>query len=558
MEFELPNELPDEVQALEDLRAQAVDAFNSVYDADKTPTESEFADLQALNDAIAKLDEAVAEIRAAAEADEAAVKRAEEAAAFADNANASPGAGGNGDQGAGNGAQSDQEGGNAFTPTDKDSGAANGDTGGDKNRRTDFAKAANGKTPEIPEDKGNEFGWRLTTSAVNFDPNVVDSLRVASEFGNLAKGRAARVIGAGGRSETTVAYFDRNVDDSFAVNDTEEALAVLDRVTNESNLPGGSLVAAGGWATPSERVYDFLPTQAATGLLSLPEIAVRRGGISFPVEPDFGAMYEAIGFHQTEAQAQAGDEKPCYEIPEADWEEVRLDVQGVCLTAGILQDKAWPEQTKKYVDEALRLHLHKISAWRIGQIADGSTNVGTLTGPMFGTAGAVLSALELQVADTRARHRLAPGQSLEGIAPAWLLSVIRADLAFRDRVLPDQVTDANIRAHFANIGVNLQFVADWQNDVLGQATPATAWPETVQVILYPAGTWWSATEPVINLGIIHDSTLLKQNRQIQMFTEDGVAVGKRGPESRLVTIPVAVNGMTGARHVAAVEAAAGE
>ena len=62
-----------------------------------------------------------------------------------------------------------------------------------------------------------------------------------------------------------------------------------------------------------------------------------------------------------------------------------------------------------------------------------------------------------------------------------------------------------------------------------------------------AGTWWSAVEPVINLGITYDATMLKTNRRILMFTEDGVAIGKRGPESRLVTIPVKVDGMVGLR-----------
>ena len=33
-----------------------------------------------------------------------------------------------------------------------------------------------------------------------------------------------------------------------------------------------------------------------------------------------------------------------------------------------------------------------------------------------------------------------------------------------------------------------------------------------------------------------------------MFTEDGVAVGKRGAESRIVTIPTSVDGTVGARY----------
>ncbi|AJE32524.1 hypothetical protein B842_03355 [Corynebacterium humireducens NBRC 106098 = DSM 45392] len=546
MPFEFPDTLPTDADALADLRAKAVEAFNDVYDTDKAPTEEELAHMQRLVEGINTIDTALSDQAAA---DERATSAADMAAALAEKATPDS------DDTSGDDTQNDS----VDTPTlDTPEEATPGEPSDEEEAqesvaasgsRTRFSAAAGSTKTDLPK---QEHGFRLTTSAKNYETGVVDTLRVAEEFGNLAQGRAARVIGAGGRSVTTVAYLDRNAPAEFTVSDESDALAVLEKITDESRLDGGSLVAAGGWCAPSETIYDFLPVEAPTGLLSLPELTIRRGGIRFPKEPDFDKLYDDIGFHQTEAQAQANTEKNCIEIPCGEFEEIRLDVEGVCITSGILQDKAWPEQTKKFVDEALRLHQHKVSARRIKTVVDGSTVVGTLTGPMFGTAGAVLSALELQVADMRTRHRIPRTRSVEGIAPEWLLSVLRADLAYRDEVLPAQVTDEQIKAHFRNLGANLQFVVDWQNDVIGAKTPAVAWPTEVQVVLYPAGTWWSATEPVINLGIIHDSTLIKQNRQVQMFTEDGVAVGKRGPESRLVTIPVAVNGEVGARYTAAV------
>lgn len=558
MTFKFPATLPTDPAALAELRAEALAEFDDVYGDGDTPTQETLETLTYLAEGIDKIDATVAEQTAAGD-------RKEEAAALAARVAEQRQA----EQAARDAAAGDADGGDADADADGgeqapgDDHGTEGDAGADTgatpaqqpaavaaSARTRFSDAAGGSTPDLPT---QEQGFRLTTSAKNYESGVVDSLRVAQEFGNLAQGQAARVIGAGGRTMTTLAYLDRNAPAEFRINDEGEALRVLDHVTDESRLPGNSLVAAGGWCAPSETVYDFLPVAAPTGLLSLPEVTITRGGVRFPNEPDFGALYDAIGFHQTEAQAQAGTEKTCYEIPCGDFTEVRMEVEGICLTSGILQDKAWPELTRKFVDEALRLHQHKVSARRIGEVVAGSTAVGTLTGPMFGTAGAVLSALELQVADMRARHRIPRTQSVEGIAPEWLLAVLRADLAYRDEVLPQQVTDEQIIGHFRNLGANLQFVADWQNDVLGTGTPATAWPTEVQVILYPAGTWWAATEPVINLGIIHDSTMLKQNKQVQMFTEDGVAVGKRGPESRLVTIPVAVNGTVGARYAAAAE-----
>lgn len=544
MAFTFPETMPTDAEALTTLREEAIAAFNEIYgDGDDVSAEA-FEQLEYISAGVKEIDTLLEEIGASE-------TRAEEAAAMAaDFANKDDEGepeeeeeGDNNDDEAVEDDAADTETKDGETDTDND---GSGKEFSKRKKRTDFSAAARrNKADDIPKPTN---GFRLTTSAQNFESGIVNSRRVAEEFGNLAKGRAARVVGANGRSETTVAYIDRDMPDNFTVGDESEAVEVLDRVTDESRLQGGSLTAAGGWVSPSETMYDFLPTIAAGDLLSLPELSVRRGGVKFPKEPDFSAIYDAIGFHQTEEQAIAGQEKPVFEVGDAEFEEVRLDVQGIFITAGILQDKAWPELTAKYVNEALRAHQHKISAHRIGSVVEGSDNVGTLTGPQFGAVGAVLNAVELQVHDMRVKHRLPSNQTLEGIAPVWLLAVLRADLSYRQGVLPQQVSDAQLKAHFAERGANLQFVVDWQTEVIGGEDIATRWPETVDLVLYPSGTWWSAVEPVVNLGIIHDSTMLKQNKQIQMFTEDGVAVGKRGSESRLLTIPVDPNGTVGPRY----------
>ncbi|MFC3848876.1 major capsid protein [Corynebacterium hansenii] len=541
MGFKLPENLPTDADGLAQLRAQAVDVFNEIYgDGTGAPTQDEFAEMKAITEAIASIDGAAAELSAA---DERATAAAEMAATVAP----APAA-----------EETDEDEGTAPEDTAEPADDGNDDDGEEakadekaddrqpvtaSGRRTRFADAANGETPKVP---APERGFRLTTSAQNFETGIVDSMRVAKEFGNLATGRAARVIGSNGRSETTLAYVDRDIPAEFMIGDEADAIEVFDRATDESRLPGGSLVAAGSWCAPSETMYDFLPTLPVSGLLSLPEVGVKRGGIKLPKEPDYSALYAAIGFEQTEAQAQAGTEKTCYEIPCGEFEESRLDAVGVCITNGILQDKAWPELTKKYIEEALRLHQHKINARTIGKIVAASTDVSGFTG-VFGAAGAVLSTLELQVADMRARHRLGRTQSLEGMAPEWLLGLLRSDLAYRDEVLPERVTDQHIIDHFRDRGANLQFVADWQNDVIGAKTPAKAWPAEVKVALWRAGAWAKALEPVVNIGVTHDSTLLKTNKQIQLFTEDGLAVINRDMESRVVTIPVKVDGMVGLR-----------
>ncbi|MGZ7390174.1 major capsid protein, partial [Streptococcus pyogenes] len=83
----------------------------------------------------------------------------------------------------------------------------------------------------------------------------------------------------------------------------------IDHATDESRLDGGSLVAAAGWCAPSETIYDFLPTPAAANLFSLPEISLSRGGLRYPVEPDFSTLYATNRGTMTEAQAISGQTK---------------------------------------------------------------------------------------------------------------------------------------------------------------------------------------------------------------------------------------------------------
>lgn len=535
MPFQFPNPLPTDAAELADLRAEALEAFKELQPAEgAAPTPEELDALRDIVEGIEAVDTAIEDITGAQERTEEAARLAESLnpTAEEENGEEEPPADEHDDEEPAIDAASEQE-------QEPAAVAASG-----KRRGTSFSAAASGKAPAIPK---QEAGFRLNSNAVNYEPGVVDSFRVAKEFNAIAHGRAARIVGNGGRSESTVASIERQFPDKAIIRqDGTNAAEALDFAADEKRLPGGSLVAAGGWCAPSDTSYDFLPTQPATGLLSLPEVSAPRGGLKFPVEPDFSTIYNEIGFSQTEAQAIAEEEKDCFHIPCADFEEVRLGVEGICITAGILQDKAWPELTEKYVNEAMRIHQHKVNARRINDIVSKSTAVDGFTG-LIGTAGAVLNTLELQVQDMRSKHRLAYGQSLEGMAPEWLRAVIRADLAYRDGVLPEQVTDAIIDQHFRDRGVNLQFVQDWQADVIGGATPATAWPSTVQVALWVAGTFSAAVEPVISLGVVYDMAMLKVNKRVQMFTEDGIAIIKRGLDSRVLTIPLDVNGMVGLR-----------
>lgn len=555
--FELPDTLPTDVNELKALRTQARDAFNSVYGDGENITDENLETMRGLSADMDAINAAIGEAVAAGERSSEAADLAAKFSADTDTEDtdeAEPEAETESvedtetepEQDNTTGTEDDED----DTPPDDEAGKEEKDNAVTASGKTRFTGVGT-RNPEVPR---QEHGFRLTTSAKNYETGVVGVDRVAQEFGNLASGHSARVVaGAGGAASTTFAYLDRETPDNLVIDDaqdvgrTEQAMAFA---ADESRLNGGSLVAAGGWCAPSETMYDFLPTLAAADLLSLPEVTVTRGGLRFPKEPGFAKIYADFpGFHQTEAQAQANAEKTCVEIPCDDFEEMRLEVIGQCVTSGILQNKAWPEQTAKYIAEVMRAHQHRISAYRIGKVVAGSEKV-TMTG--FDPAGgAILNAIALQATDIRVKHRIPSQTSLEGFAPVWVRELIRSDMAFQQGVDVKAVTDQQIQDWFAARGINLQFVVDWQDDVIGGEKAPTAWPKTVDIALYPAGTWVSAVEPVINLGITYDHALLKTNKRVELFTEDGVLVGKRGFESRVVSVPISVEGLVGARRAQA-------
>ncbi|MBP2703518.1 major capsid protein [Microbispora sp. RL4-1S] len=357
-----------------------------------------------------------------------------------------------------------------------------------------------------------------------------------------------------GRVQHGLAVIRKDVPDELradGANDDE----VLALAADEHRLPGGSLTAAGGWCAPSETWYDIAcERETMAGLLSIPEVNATRGGIRWTQGPDFSELYSHSGyFIQTEAQAEAATPKPCFEIPCEDFQECRLDAIGVCLSAGILTNRAWPELIARFIRGTLVAHAHRYNAETIRRMVAGSTTI-NVPANQFSAAVDTLGAIELQVWDYRYRHRMSPEATLEMVAPFWLLGVLRSDLAKRNAYDdPLNVSDADIRSWFAMRGVSAQFVYDWQDGygtppgTIGGATPPTQWPATVELLLYAAGTWVRATQDIITLDAVYDSTLFKINRYNALFTEEGVCVIMRCPDSRRLVIPICPTGHSSAQ-----------
>lgn len=393
-------------------------------------------------------------------------------------------------------------------------------------------------------------------SDASFEDLAVALDRRLQGFNSGAYAAAARA-GRAMSERHSLAVVRKAFDERATVGSPESADAAMAFAVNEKNLPGGSLVAAGGWCAPSETVYDLLEDESRDGLISLPEINVTRGGIKFTKGPKFADLYAAPSFNFTEEEAKAGKyaptsatdltnkvgAKPVYNVPCTDFEEVRLSAAGIHIQAGLLQQRGYPELVARTIRGALVAHEHKMSERIIASMETQSTPVSMDAG-QIGAAAPILAAIELQVEHYRYAQRLSRSTTLEAVFPYWVRGAIRTDLSRREGVDLIDVPDSRIDAWFRSRGVNAQFVYDWQA-LTGEAGAFKVWPGSLKFLLYSAGTFVKGSQDVITLDTVYDSVLLGQNDYTALFTEEGYLVAKRGHDARVVTVPLNPNGGTG-------------
>jgi hypothetical protein len=404
--------------------------------------------------------------------------------------------------------------------------------------------------------------------------------RLSTYSSSTRTNRAARRVGRhtfalNGRTLTrhgNVA-FRRQFPDALRITNQSDAMEVIEYATSEKRLPGGnlresarklveagrSLTAAVGWCAASEVMYDLCELEAIDGILDIPEVQAPRGGFFLPADggPDFSTIFNGIGDSGdvilSEYDIENDAVKVCTEIPCPEFEEVRLDVAYVCLTGSLLQQRGYPEAVARFSRGSMVALAHKVNASVIARIAAAS-GAATTVPTIFGSddaASQLLSAVELAIEDTKYRTRMPRGSTVEVPLPAWVIAPIRAALARRRGVLAINVSDAEILEAFTVRKAIPRFVLDWQDAYSGLvggpggATPITAFPDEVQFMVYPSGTWSKIVRDVVNLDTVYDNALLTRNQYTAMFAEDGFNVIQTCPESRLYQVGIDPAGIVG-------------
>ena len=381
--------------------------------------------------------------------------------------------------------------------------------------------------------RARAFNGRNPGDAKAFKPGVYSLSKDAQRFG------VARI-------QKPENEFTTGMDDPI-----EKQMDTIMAAAKESRLPGGSLVAAGGWCAPSETLYDFCSLETTDGMLSIPEATARRGGINFTKGPDFAALLADadFGFLQTEAEAEAGETKPCYAVECPPFTEVRLDAIGFCITAGLLTNAAYPELVRRVLELAVVGQARRLNAQTISRI---STLIGAAVNyvEIGATTSDVLDALTIQALRLRYQYSMSPNATLEVILPVWAKEIVRADLSRRTGVDLLAVTDADINRYFGVRGLAVQWVYDYQNFVTGNTGAWTAFPTTLEAMIYPAGAFVRLGLPVIDLDTVYDHELLTTNTYTAAFFEEGFAIANTCGSGVKVSIDIScLAGNTGAAEV---------
>lgn len=357
--------------------------------------------------------------------------------------------------------------------------------------------------------------------------------------------------GAKNGTEREVFSIRENVDPKLVANGRNDQEVVNYAISQARLANGAGLLAAGGWCAPAEQRYDVCDLASLDGLLDLPTVSVPRGSISYFRALTYSSVatlvLDGIGdFTNTELEALPPVVKPCVEIPCIDPVTFTLDAVSFCVRAGILQRRAFPELIEAWMNQAMIAYQHYLNARRIAAIVTLATAHDTVTAPVrVGALAQFLEQMDLQATNIRFDHGMAQDEVIEGFAPFWLPMVFRADVSKRANDAEWNFTVAELNSQLAARNVRLQWVKDYVDAPFTGASDVVAFPATVNVVLYPAGAYLNAADPIIRVGGLQDSTLLQTNREQILFLETAEGIMPGCGDGSVITIGLCASGETG-------------
>lgn len=385
------------------------------------------------------------------------------------------------------------------------------------------------------------------------------------------------------RHQASLATIRRNFPEDQVIMEGDSHPGAFAKLKKTSDLSGRpeAMVAANGWCAPSTPDYSICSPITTDGLLSLPEMVLRRGGLLHNQGLDFADFFgndfvlPIPGYNiLTEAQVIADTAKTCVEIPCPSFVDDRLDVAALCLTSSLLQNRGYPEFVSEFVQGSIAALAHLVNREVVNAIEAGSTAINLSTVDPWVTDGTVwsqlMAAIDMVAKNIRYAYRTSRTQTVQMVFPYWVKSALRSDWLRRNATHTEELTDQMIDAALARRYVTVQWIYDWQdafdptngagaidaNHQFGNPNGPIAAalfnnPTAVTFLAFLPGTWVLGRQDVIRLDTVYDSTNLQQNLVTQLFMEDGFKPMRMCQFSYAYTINICASGSTGVQRAVA-------
>jgi len=321
-------------------------------------------------------------------------------------------------------------------------------------------------------------------------------------------------------------------DDRVLGRDAEaNGLAIAKAGAGRGSMAQEALTAAGGICVPAEPYYgmaqisdDARPVRAA-----LTGFQANRGGITF-VSPNDINDYTSGVTEWTVADDEAVTSststwKDVLDITCGTVETVELRAVTKIATIGNWYDRTHPEAVRADLLNLAAAHSRKAEGLLLQDIKTGSTAVTATNLVGFARDFLVRAA---QAADgIRSYHRIDPAAMLRVLAPAWVRSAMISDLTLQapgDDAISKAIAEIDGYFRARNL------VPAWYLDTpdsggdpsqtfgAQSAGALNSYPSYVQFGVFPEGTWLFLDGGELDLGVVRDFDLNRQNK-LGIFSE---------------------------------------
>lgn len=254
-------------------------------------------------------------------------------------------------------------------------------------------------------------------------------LRSTSELGRVFADRLRAGNGGGGNGKHYVARVDYEYPESRILHGPDaDVSANFDKI--EQVVAPRALVAAGGLCAPLETLYDVevIGSTARPVRDALARFKVERGGIQYrPNESAAAAVYGAGIWTMDDDAADPVGSKGCYIVDCPGIVDAVVEAVYLCLEFSNISTRFDPEVTAANVEKGTIAHTRLAENQLLAAIAAGSKILSA--SKVIGATRDILVNLDKSSAYYRNRHRITETGPLTWIAPGWVKSMMRADLA---------------------------------------------------------------------------------------------------------------------------------